>query len=80
MPGSSSRELVTMPHVSHLSRLSPWAAVIVSLLVGAMTLLVWDAITHQSSPIINVFPVKILNRINHKLCDITQSLCEITQF
>ena len=36
---------------------SPWSAVVVSLLLGAVTHLVWDAFTHPGTAVVNALPV-----------------------
>ncbi len=35
----------------------PWSAVLVSLLCGAATHLVWDAFTHPGTPVVNALPL-----------------------
>lgn len=46
-------------HTARFQSLPPvsWAAVVVSLLCGAMTHLVWDAFTHDHAVVVTAFPV-----------------------
>ncbi|MEJ7806616.1 MAG: DUF4184 family protein [Telluria sp.] len=39
------------------ARRAPWSAVLVSMLCGALTHLLWDAFTHPGTPVVNALPL-----------------------